>query len=436
MFIDLPNIGAGSVEQQLSEIRSYIYKNNEQLNGVLANLTIEKFWEQTGTALSVSGTAEEQEDALRTQYQKIRDLVIKTADEIYQTDKRMNAVLSGNYLAKGEFGEYLLNTEVEVNGASTGFEQLYTYSTELGSDYGNYKLYQQNFIKEGLLDDSGATPIYGVEVGLLTSEFSVDGEVVSVDSNKKIRITPDELSLWQDSYKVAYISSNKIYFPNAVIQGGSIKIGNNFAVDSDGEMTAKKGSFSGSLSSESVVTGINKYTPRIKIDTYGVSSLDSDGVPTVTLGDKGLVFNQRDTGSDTVFGLMTFTPSQLYSSLTGKTASGINMCLEDNYNASYLALTHMSNNNIYYDLVFNKFSSTNAHPTLYKQFGLHFGTPSYYYGQSINNANLVSCTTNGVSTKTGSTIIKCVDANGNEYTTNLYVQGGLITGFVSHEDLK
>lgn len=316
------------------------------------------------------------------------------------------------------------------------FEQLYTYSTELGSDYGNYKLYQQNFIKEGLLDDSGATPIYGVEVGLLTSEFSVDGEVVSVDSNKKIRITPDELSLWQDSYKVAYISSNKIYFPNAVIQGGSIKIGNNFAVDSDGEMTAKKGSFSGSLSSESVVTGINKYTPRIKIDTYGVSSLDSDGVPTVTLGDKGLVFNQRDTGSDTVFGLMTFTPSQLYSSLTGKTASGINMCLEDNYNASYLALTHMSNNNIYYDLVFNKFSSTNAHPTLYKQFGLHFGTPSYYYGQSINNANLVSCTTNGVSTKTGSTIIKCVDANGNEYTTNLYVQGGLITGFVSHEDLK
>ena len=44
-FIDLPNIGNGTAEEQLAQIRSYIYRNNEQLNATLANLSVDKMWE-------------------------------------------------------------------------------------------------------------------------------------------------------------------------------------------------------------------------------------------------------------------------------------------------------------------------------------------------------------------------------------------------------
>ena len=42
------------LEQQLAEIRSYIYRNNEQINATLSNLTIDKIWEQTASAISAS----------------------------------------------------------------------------------------------------------------------------------------------------------------------------------------------------------------------------------------------------------------------------------------------------------------------------------------------------------------------------------------------
>lgn len=254
IYLDLPNISnSGTVEQQLAEIRSYIYRNNEQINATLSNLTIDKIWEQTASAISASGGDNEEKSDILSKYQKIRDLIIKTADVIIQTDEQWQMAMNGSYLAKSQFGEYLLNTSVEIDGKSTGFTQLYTYSSELGSDYGNYKSYQQNFIKEGLLDDTGATPIYGIDVGLLTSEFTVtkeDGttETVTVDSNKRLRITPVKLSLYDGNNEVAYIEENEIYFPKANINGGSINIGNgNFVVDSSGKMTALSGSFRGSI---------------------------------------------------------------------------------------------------------------------------------------------------------------------------------------------
>ena len=38
MYIDLPNIDGTTTEEQLAQIRSYIYRLNEQLNVVLGNI--------------------------------------------------------------------------------------------------------------------------------------------------------------------------------------------------------------------------------------------------------------------------------------------------------------------------------------------------------------------------------------------------------------
>lgn len=243
-YIDLPNINrAGTTEQQLSEIRTYIYRNNEQLNAVLSNLTVDKIWEQTANALAAAydENSNETKDLLE-RYAAIRDLIIKTADVIIQTDEQFKMTMTGSFLAKSQFGEYLRNTSVEIDGNSTGFTELYRYSTELGTEFDEYTTDMQNYIKRGLLDESVTPAVYGIEIGLISSKITYNGREIDTSSNIKTRITPDEMSWWSNGNKVYYINGKTVYFPSAEIYGGYININDNFIVDPDGNVTIKRGS--------------------------------------------------------------------------------------------------------------------------------------------------------------------------------------------------
>lgn len=246
-FIDLPNIGNGTAEEQLAQIRSYIYRNNEQLNATLANLSVDKMWEQTASALSASnGDVIEVNKDLMSRYATIRDLVIKTADVVIQSDEKFTSQMNGNYVAISDFGKYLRDTTLDISGSSVGIEYLYNYASQLETDLDNYKVNQTSYIKQGLLDESGASPIYGVEVGLLSDSFEYNGKVIDTRSNLKTRITPTEMSWWAENKKLFYLDKDSVYFPYAKITGGSINIGNGtFTVDSFGNVNAISGTIGG-----------------------------------------------------------------------------------------------------------------------------------------------------------------------------------------------
>ena len=246
-FIDLPNIGNGTAEEQLAQIRSYIYRNNEQLNATLANLSVDKMWEQTASALSASnGDVIEVNKDLMSRYATIRDLVIKTADVVIQSDEKFTSQMNGNYVAISDFGKYLRDTTLDISGSSVGIEYLYNYASQLETDLDNYKVNQTSYIKQGLLDESGASPIYGVEVGLLSDSFEYNGKVIDTRSNLKTRITPTEMSWWAENKKLFYLDKDSVYFPYAKITGGSINIGNGtFTVDNFGNINATSGTIGG-----------------------------------------------------------------------------------------------------------------------------------------------------------------------------------------------
>lgn len=246
-FIDLPNIGNGTTEEQLAQIRSYIYRNNEQLNATLANLSVDKMWEQTASALSASnGDIVEVNKDLMSRYATIRDLVIKTADVVIQSDEKFTSQMNGNYVAISDFGKYLRDTTLDISGSSVGIEYLYNYASQLETDLDNYKVNQTSYIKQGLLDESGASPIYGVEVGLLSDSFEYNGKVIDTRSNLKTRITPTEMSWWAENKKLFYLDKDSVYFPYAKITGGSINIGNGtFTVDNFGNINATSGTIGG-----------------------------------------------------------------------------------------------------------------------------------------------------------------------------------------------
>lgn len=432
IYLDLPNISnSGTVEQQLAEIRSYIYRNNEQMNATLSNLTVDKIWEQTASAISASSGDNEEKSDILSKYQKIRDLIIKTADVIIQTDEQWQMAMNGSYLAKSQFGEYLLNTSVEIDGKSTGFTQLYTYSSELGSDYGNYKSYQQNFIKQGLLDDSGATPIYGIDVGLLTSEFTVtkeDGttETVSVDSNKRIRITPVKLSLYDGNNEVAYIEENEIYFPKANISGGSINIGNgNFKVTSTGELTAKTGNYSGNISASSITTSLNNWSNYIKLsdgylDTY------YNGEITSRLGGQGQTFYNDNSVEMGKFAVSNYN-GKLGIGTILKYGTGTFITIAGHYNSGN-ATTYVP------DIVWSRGNTSEIQNNIYPEMGLHVATPCYFHNSNVTGMNILDIKSDYEPTITGRIWVRILRSDGSEGWSELKVRNGLIT-LLDTEDL-
>lgn len=307
IFLDLPNInGKGTPEQQLAEIRSYIYKNNEQINTALSNLTIDKIWEQTASAVSSAGQSEDETPKILKQYQRIRDLIIKTADVVAQSDEKMEMAFNGSYLAKSQFGEYLEKTKLTIDETSVGITELYEYHTDLQSDLNNYKTDFENYIKRGLLDNTGAVPIYGIEVGLLSSNIDVDGQTIPISENFRTRITPNEMSFWEGDTKVAYLRDDAIYFPAAGIKGGSININDKFMVSSTGEMTATSGTFGGTLDASSVTIKSSVQTAwnncsnnYIKLDSnklkfYSYSFDDSSIQQTFQIAEESISFYKRD----------------------------------------------------------------------------------------------------------------------------------------------
>lgn len=317
IFLDLPTIGAGgSVEQQLAEIRSYIYKSNEQMNATLSNLTIDKIWEQTANAVGSSSDNDETPKLL-SQYQRIRDLIIKTADVVVQTDEQMKQAFNGSYLAKSQFGEYLLKTSVNVEGDSTGFTDLFQRHSELNSNFGSYTSDLESYIKRGYLGEEDGLDIYGIEVGLLKNEINTvdkDGNPHTIYNSNyfRTRMTPTELGFYEGSTKVAHISSGAIHFPSAEITGGSINIGNGtFKVDNTGKMTATSGTFSGDLTADNVSTAWNKKSGGIiKLETERTTpklNIYDGAVKDFSIEAKGVMFYKRNTVDDVMAKFMRDT---------------------------------------------------------------------------------------------------------------------------------
>lgn len=435
IYLDLPNINTGgTVEEQLSEIRSYIYKNNEQMNATLANLTTEKFWENTASAIS-SAENKSETPQLLSQYAKVRDLIIKTATEVSKTDEHYNMLLSGGYLAKSQFGEYLLNTSVEVDGKSTGFTEVYHYGAQinsLGNSFSEYRLDESMYIKRGLLDDSGGDPIYGIELGILNKKVVVDGETHQFDTAYRTRITPDKWSfiyngLAGENKEVAYIQADKIYFPNADITGGSVNINDKFIVNSLGEMTATSGTFSGTLAAASLTSAFNSWSnQKIQLGSQSIV-FKSNGENDFVIKPGGIEFYKRDT-----------VDRKMGEIKRASTGSGWHWGLDVKLYNSIASFFSLEDDNgcmlAYIPAGVGQRSTGN----LFSTAGLHINTTTDFHGHNVDNVVINSMNINGVlkadgaTGVTGRTIVKVAVKNSDgtytESYSDLYIHNGIITG--------
>lgn len=235
-----------SVEQQLRQIKSFLYRQAENLNYNLKNSDVVSLWKQTAEALSVAEN-DEVEQLRRDEFKALRGLIIKSATSVVKNEESFSAFLKGDYEAQSEHGVFSEQGSIYINGNPYTIGQIYKYQSEIVTDVNRYKTELEGYIKTGTLERDTSNPVFGMEIGYNKDTYTVNGKVYQNENPAKIRITPTKIGFYQGNKEVAYLQNSAIYFPAAHITGGSIKIGDNFSVDNSGKMLASQGTFKGSV---------------------------------------------------------------------------------------------------------------------------------------------------------------------------------------------
>lgn len=236
MSVDLrlPNIKGGTEQEQIAQIKSYLYQFVEQLNWALntvmpSGAAAEAVYE---TETKSGGGGKPPEEEAITTFNSIKALIIKSADIVNAYYDTMKLRLDGVYVANSDFGEFSqhVTDDISLNaeGISQAFSNIQAVSNSVSGLESNLSAVTAN-IKTGLLyTDGDGNPVYGLEVG---QRNVVDG----VETFRKYaRFTANRLSFYdQNDTEVAYVSDYKLYITNAQITG-NLTLGRYVADTTDG----------------------------------------------------------------------------------------------------------------------------------------------------------------------------------------------------------
>lgn len=281
---ELPLIEGKTPEEQLKQIKSYLYRQAENLNYNLRNSDVTSIWRQTAEALSVSDN-DEVEQMRRDEFQALRGLIIKSATSVIKNEDSFSAHFTGNYIAESDYGSFTEEGSLHINGNPYTIGQIYKYQAEIITDVNKYKTELEGYIRTGVLERETSSPVFGLEIGYNKNTYTINGEEYKNEKPVKIRVTPVKIGFYQGDYEVAYLQNSAIYFPAAHITGGSIEIGDNFSVDNEGNMVASTAKIEGEIVAKSGYMG--GFAIRSSSDMPGgfwPCSLSSVLTPTDSLG--------------------------------------------------------------------------------------------------------------------------------------------------------
>lgn len=224
----MPASPTGSLRQQVMQQYAYLFQMAQQLNLALEQLeqagsgTVRAAGASSGGAAGGTKLA-----AADRQYQKLRSMIVKTADQVRHTREELTARLQEEYVAVSDFGSYVASLSAYLEANPEAVTQYYSFFSDLKADveavdaaFRHYKVDTEGYIRTGIVSYDGAVPVYGVAVGQDLVCREVDGEQVVEQNNFRAVFTATRLSFWQDATEVAYVSNNRLYITNITVLGG------------------------------------------------------------------------------------------------------------------------------------------------------------------------------------------------------------------------
>lgn len=211
----LPNITAQDERGKLEQIRSYLYQFAQELNWALSNID-SKAEEATQRVEATTAQKDAVEQAQAT-FSEVKSLIIKSADIVNAYYDAMSYKLNGEYVAQSDFGTYMQDTSLTINGNSTSIglmfdnQQVVSAVVQPGKNETTI-IGSEAWCKIGLLSDDNEFPIYGMEIG----QVNTNGD----GSHKSFaRYQSDGVHLFdQNGIEVATIIDSMLNITNAKIK--------------------------------------------------------------------------------------------------------------------------------------------------------------------------------------------------------------------------
>lgn len=215
--IKTPNITTASDREKLAQIQSYLYQMAQQLQWAFNTIETGTISAESSASSPAGKTGKVTVDA-ETTFATLKNLIIKSADIVDAYYEKINSRLSGEYVAKSDFGEYTELTEQQIEASSVKIEQIYTDLQQIITEIDalDHSLVETRaYINSGLLYyGEDGLPVYGLEIG---QRSEIDGAEVF---NKYARFTSEKLAFYDSNdNEVAYISDKKLYITHVEVTG-------------------------------------------------------------------------------------------------------------------------------------------------------------------------------------------------------------------------
>ena len=223
----MPPHPGGSAGEALLAQYAYLYQLSQLLNLSEAQLTA------AGTAVKTLSRGKAEKADLSQQAQNLKALIVKSADTVERRMEEVKAELTGSYIAKSDFGDYVEQLSLYLEANPEAITQYYRFAAEMQGEldhldaaFQEYRTETGGYIRTGIVSyEADGTPVYGVAVGQDLTVREVDGETVVDQRRFRSTFTASRLSFWQDETEVAYISDNRLHIREAEVQD-ALRVGN------------------------------------------------------------------------------------------------------------------------------------------------------------------------------------------------------------------
>lgn len=229
-YLESPPNLTGTAEQQLIQLRSYLYRLSEALSVALA-----ESGERTQESESVSSSASSGGSGSFTE---TRDLIVKTA-EIVTTARteieREILNLQSVYVAQSDFGVYREEIESSIRTAAEGVEANFSAIEEITGELPMLRT-SAGYIKAGFIAETEDEKLVGIAIGQ-TVQIDSDSTYTDPDTGAEYSevnmqrtrncafYTADGIYFYVDGRQTAYFTNRRVHITDAEIEN-TLAIGN------------------------------------------------------------------------------------------------------------------------------------------------------------------------------------------------------------------
>ena len=185
----LPNIIGKTPEEQLSQIKSYLYATVEQLNWALS--TVEKTSVSVKEAVESSVKETASPDKAATMFGELKSLIIKDADIVSSYSEEMKKTFNSEYVAQSAFGDYQRSVTGEITTSAEGLRVDISKAERIATEAQNQLKRNSGYVEIGILEeDEAGNSVVGVEIhdesaGKKYARYTAKGTVLYGQSGKE-----------------------------------------------------------------------------------------------------------------------------------------------------------------------------------------------------------------------------------------------------------